>query len=106
MSSKPGPIGAREVYQALKDTALGLRRVRGLQPGSWHAVSSGAVIVSLDGYQITLIKEAGVMDYCAACKTDDGRTADAYSWPGAGTDPLQLLSVWECAQLERALVGD
>jgi len=28
-----------------------------------------------------------------------------HCWPGAGTDPLELLSVWERTQLEKVLAA-
>lgn len=98
-------LHAREVYQVLKDLALGLRQVYAQQPQRWQDVTTGAVQVGVDGYTLTLFKDAGVLDYCAACEAADGRRADVYSWAGAGTDPLELLSVWERTQLERLLVA-
>jgi len=97
-------VTAREVYQALKDVALEQRRVLSKTPHSWQAVVSGEVLVAIDGYQLRLRKEAGSLDYCIGCEAADGRRADMHCWSGAGTDPLELLSVWERARL-LALLG-
>lgn len=99
-------LHAREVYQVLKDLALGLRRVHATRPQHWQELKTGAVQIDVDGYTLTLFKDAGALGYCAACEAADGRRADMYSWPGAGTDPLELLSVWERTQLEKLLLAE
>tara|TARA_R110000764_G_scaffold156148_2_gene244095 strand:+ start:90 stop:416 length:327 start_codon:yes stop_codon:yes gene_type:complete len=101
-----GDLQAREVYQALKDVALEQRRVISKTPRAWHAVVSGEVQVDVDGYRLRLRKEAGCLDYCIACEAADGRSADMHRWAGAGTDPLELLSVWERAQLIELLSAE
>ena len=104
-SVAPPRLQAREVYQVLKDLALGVRNLRENRPGRWHEVSTGAMRLEVDGYTITLFKDAGLLDYCAACEAIDGRRADVHCWSGAGTDPLELLSVWERMQLEKVLAA-
>ncbi|GAA6131680.1 DUF7693 family protein [Halopseudomonas sabulinigri] len=99
-------LQAREVYQVLKDIALEQRRVIGKTPRAWGDVASGEVAVEVDGYRLRLRKEAGELDYCIACTATDGRSADMHCWAGAGTDPLELLSVWERARLIELLAAE
>ncbi len=98
-------LQARDVYQVLKDLALGVRNLHEKRPARWGEVLTGEVCLEVDGYTITLFKDAGVLDYCAACEAIDGRRADVHCWSGAGTDPLELLSVWERMQLEKVLAA-
>lgn len=87
-------LTAREAYQVLRDIALGIRVMRrvdrSLQPNY--------------GLVIRLYGEDETLDYCDSCHCPDGR---AYAFSASqyfGTDPLELLSTWERAQLERLLM--
>ncbi|PAU89424.1 hypothetical protein CK507_00650 [Pseudomonas sp. WN033] len=105
--NQPAPtatnLPAREVYQRLKDVCLGTATARRHGQQGWNDVHSGLVTIEIDGWLITLNKEAGALDYCAACTTTDGRRVDMHSWAERGTDPLELLSVWELGRLEAVL---
>ncbi|SDU03952.1 DUF7693 family protein [Halopseudomonas salegens] len=94
---------ARDVYQRLKDASLGVVVAHLHDHQRWRDVHSGLVAVEIDGWIVTLNKEAGALDYCAGCLLPDGQQLDSRAWAGRGTDPLELLSVWERARLEQTL---
>lgn len=92
------PPTAREVYQVLKDLAMGERLLHKVQAG-------GAVLTfEVDGWILTLSHDGHHLDRCEACTTADGRHATLQNWPRYGTDPVSFLSVWERTQLERMLI--
>ena len=95
-------LSARDVYQLFKNVALGLIEVEPLTP-QWSEVETGRVIVLLGDYRVTFCKDAGELDYCLSCESPDGQLADINDWPARGTDPLELLSVWERRQMLSAL---
>ncbi len=92
-------LSAREVYQLLKDIALGVRVAR----RAADEISSGGISILVDGWHLTLSKEDGQLDHCAECVAPDGRASSIDSWHRHGSDPLQLLSRWEREELERLL---
>ena len=94
-------LTAREVYQVLKDLALGVRHLRSVRI---HA-DGGSLTADIDGWALTLGLDGNSLDHCQSCVADDGRLATQQAWPRYGTDPVSLLSVWERAQLERVLPG-
>lgn len=94
-------LTAREVYQVLKDLALGVRHLRSVRI---HA-DGGSLTADIDGWALTLGFDGNSLDHCQSCVADDGRLATQQAWPRYGTDPVSLLSVWERAQLERVLPG-
>lgn len=96
-------LDAREVYQLLKDVALGTRQLSNASETSWTAVYCGNVHFDVDGWKITLFNDCGELDYCEKCIAPDGRVGTYERWSRFGTDPLQLLSEWERGQLEARL---
>ncbi|MEH6564861.1 MAG: hypothetical protein V7756_06020 [Halopseudomonas sp.] len=98
-SAKLASPGPREVYQLLRNVALGLLHLERTAEGSWTQVHTGSVRVQIEGHLVWLVKESGSLDHCLACQMSDGRRADQSAWAQPGTDPLELLSVWERAQL-------
>jgi hypothetical protein len=92
------PLTAREVYQQLRDAALGLRPFKRLdqQPGT--------VQVDIEGWRLSLDVDDTHLHHCLHCQSADGRAFDGV--PRFGTDPVSLLSTWELAQIERLLAGD
>lgn len=95
--------GAREVYQKLKDVCLGVAKLNLHGNQRWCDLHAGLVTINIDGWIISLCKEAGNLDHCAGCTLPDGHQLDSRHWANPGTDPLELLSVWERNQLETAL---
>ncbi len=97
------PLSAREVYQLLKDVALGVRSIsRGGGP-AWRELEFGAFTVNVESWQLTVFNESGDLDHCVGCTAPDGRTVNEETWARYGTDPIHLLSRWEREQLERQL---
>lgn len=91
------PLTAREVYQQLRDAALGIRPLRRLaeQP------ETGQVHVDIEGWRLSLDVEGKNLRHCLGCHSADGREFNG--WQRYGTDPVSLLSTWELAQIERLL---
>ncbi|MGF6457873.1 hypothetical protein ABIA55_003337 [Pseudomonas frederiksbergensis] len=97
------PLIAREVYQVLKDVALGTRTMARASNQSWNEIYDGRIAVAVDGWQLTLFNDGGTLDYCEVCRSPDGRVGTVEDWQRYGTDPVELLSGWEREQLERLL---
>lgn len=96
------PLTAREVYQILKDVALGTRiMTRAIL--SWSEIYHGLMSVEIDGWQLTLFNDCDTLDYCESCMSPDGRVGTLETWQRYGTDPVDLLSGWERERLERLL---
>lgn len=88
-------LTAREVYQVLKDLAMGERLPRVVRAdGDWLSVET-------DGWTLTLAHD---LEHCQACSAADGRAATSHDWPRHGTDPVSFLSAWERRQLERLML--
>lgn len=97
------PLTAREVYQILKDVALGTRIMTRTSSQSLSKIYNGLMPVEIDGWRLTLFNDGGSLDYCEECRTPDGRVGTVEDWQRYGTDPVELLSGWEREQLERLL---
>lgn len=67
--------------------------------------TEGVVTVDIDQWRLTLRCDSDGLDYCEACQAPDGRSGTVADWQRYGSDPLQWLSIWERAQLERLLEG-
>ncbi|MHA3735775.1 DUF7693 family protein [Pseudomonas sp. Eth.TT006] len=90
-------LSAREVCQRLREAALGVR-VFNLHPVPGEA---GLVKVDIEGWCLLLDVEGGRLHHCEHCRCPDGR-----EWrfnARYGTDPVNLLSTWELAQIEHLL---
>lgn len=81
----------REVYQQLRDAALGLRPL----------VRHGAE-VDIEGWRLILEFDGTHLHHCLHCRSADGREGALGNWQ-RDTDPVSLLSTWELAQIERLL---
>ena len=97
------PLTARDVYQVLKDVALGTRTMTRTSSQSLSEIYNGLMPVEIDGWRLTLFNDGGTLDYCEVCRSPDGRVGTAEDWQRYGTDPVELLSGWEREQLERLL---
>ncbi|KIF60342.1 hypothetical protein [Pseudomonas fluorescens] len=99
MSAKP--LTAREAYQVLRDIALGVRTMRRLGEKSWTEMYCSMMTVEVDGWVITFYNDCETLGYCDSCYSPDGRAYIFDSSQQFGTDPVELLSTWEHAQLEK-----
>jgi len=102
LNTKPA-LTAREVYQVLKDIALGSRTMQRACSQSWNEIYHDLMPVEIDGWYLTLFNDGGTLDYCEDCRSPDGRIGSLEDWQRYGTDPVELLSGWEREQLERLL---
>ena len=93
------PLTTREVYQQLRDAALGIRLLQRLDRQS----EPGQVHVNIEGWHLTLDVDGDHLRHCQRCQSPDGREGELDSWQRYGTDPVSLLSTWELAQIERLL---
>src|SRR5450830_466469 len=96
-------ITAREAYQVLRDIALGVRTMRRLGNQSWVQIPCGLMTVEVEGWVISFYNDCDTLDYCDSCYCPDGRAYVFDSFQRFGTDPVELLSTWEHAQLGRLL---
>ncbi|WP_080290362.1 DUF7693 family protein [Pseudomonas syringae] len=92
------PLTAREVCQLLRDIALGTRLI-----SLASTVDSGILTVDADGWRLGLCTSNGALASCESCHSPDGRSASQEAWQSYGTDPMELLSTWELAQVSRLL---
>ncbi len=98
------PLTAREAYQILRDIALGVRRMRRLGQPSWAEIYCGLMTVEADGWVLMFYNDCDTLDYCDSCYSPEGRAYIFDSLQSYSTDPVELLSTWEHAQLEKLLV--
>ncbi|WP_338919375.1 hypothetical protein V0M98_18505 [Pseudomonas silesiensis] len=91
------PLTARDVYQSLRDAALGIRPLQRLGEQS----GAGLVQVDIEGWRLTLDVDGNHLRHCQRCQSPDGREGVFDSWQR--TDPVSLLSTWELTQIERLL---
>ncbi|WP_122571260.1 DUF7693 family protein [Pseudomonas viridiflava] len=89
-------LSAREVYQRLKEAALGVRSLRRLDD-----CESNLLRIDIDGWCLTLEISGNQVTGCLHCLNAEGQQGSAEDWPR--TDPVSLLSGWEQAQIERLL---
>jgi hypothetical protein len=87
-------IASREVYQCLRDAALGV-----------VPLELDAPWVRIAGWQLALVLDAEGLASCSQARSPDGRQASQADWPRYGTNPVDHLSLWERRQLERWLAG-
>ena len=67
------PLTAREVYQVLKDVALGTRIMTRTSSQSFSEIYNSLMPVEIDGWRLTLFNDGGTLDYCEDCRSPDGR---------------------------------
>ncbi|AVB19795.1 MULTISPECIES: DUF7693 family protein [Pseudomonas syringae group] len=90
-------LTTREVYQQLRDAAMGTRSLRLIGEAS----DSGLQQVDIEGWLLTLEITDSSPTRCRYCCCPQGREGSFESW--LRTDPVSLLSGWEHAQIERLL---
>lgn len=92
-------LTAREVYQQLRDAALGLRVLQRCD----EQPEPGLVQVDIEGWRLSLDLDVDHLRHCVHCQRADGAIFDGGQ--RYGTDPVSLLSTWELAQIERMLAA-
>lgn len=88
-------ITSREVYQCLRDAALGVAQ----------QVLADGQRLHIDGWQLALLLDDEGLASCSQARSPDGRQASLADWPRYGTNPVDHLSLWERRQIERLLAG-
>ncbi|MCE7761202.1 hypothetical protein GQL56_00985 [Pseudomonas putida] len=63
----------------------------------------GLVDVDIQGWKLTLALDADGLAHCIRCQSPDGQQAGTKDWQRYGTNPVDLLSLWERTQLEKLL---
>ncbi|WP_429581368.1 DUF7693 family protein [Pseudomonas frederiksbergensis] len=99
------PLTPREVYQILRDLALGARTMHRLGERTWTEIYCGLMTVEVDSWVLTFYNDCDTLEYCDSCYAPDGRAYIFDSSQRYGTDPVELLSTWEHQQLENLLSG-
>ena len=98
--NRPGTVNTRAAYQRLRDAALGVRPLHiSAQRGE------GLVDVLIEDWQLTLAVDAEGLAQCVHCVAPNGDQAGLEDWYRYGTNPTDLLSLWERTQLEARLAG-
>ncbi|MFJ4347549.1 hypothetical protein [Pseudomonas sp. NPDC089401] len=92
-------LTSREVYQLLKDLALGVRTVQRLEAQA----RGGLWLMEAEGWRLSVQRDRDALEYCESCHAPDGRAYHFDTRQRFGTDPLELLSTWERQQLENLL---
>nr|WP_314487368.1 hypothetical protein [uncultured Pseudomonas sp.] len=92
---------AREICQRLREAALGVHVLRVVA-----RAAEGQVCVEIDGWRLTLLLDIEGLARCLACRTASNAHADLNDWPRYGTNPVDLLSLWERQRLEAQLATD
>ncbi|KTB62424.1 hypothetical protein AO067_18035 [Pseudomonas viridiflava ICMP 13104] len=90
-------LTTREVYQQLRDAAMGTRPLQRVGQPSQDGLQN----VDIDGWLLTLEVTENSPNRCLYCLCPDGRKGSLESW--LRTDPVSLLSGWEAAQIQRLL---
>jgi len=96
-------LAPREVYQILRDIALGIRDLQRVSEPRWAEMACGSMTVQADRWMLTLCNEEGSLDHCIHCSSPDGRAYQFDTHHPYGTNPVSLMSTWEHAQLLRLL---
>ena len=96
-------LGVRQVYQVLKDVALGTRTMTRTGWQTWDEVYACHFEIDVEGWRLSIYNDCDSLDYCHSCVAPDGRRWDFDSSQRFGTDPVELMSTWEHATFERLL---
>lgn len=97
------PPEAREVYQILKEVALGQRVMRLAEFQLESEQDDDLLGVEVDDWWIVLGIEPDGVARCVMCRAADGRVGSQEDWSRPGTDPVAFLSVWEKQQIDGLL---
>ncbi|QXI17730.1 DUF7693 family protein [Pseudomonas hamedanensis] len=92
-------LSAREVCQRLREAALGVLELTVDQAPR----EAGRVVIDIDGWHLIVDFEGEQLHHCEYARSSDGREGALDVWQRYGTDPVNWLSTWELAQLEKRL---
>jgi hypothetical protein len=95
-------LSVREVYQILKDIALGTRVMTRVGRQSWDEVNASHFEVEVDGWRLSIYNDCDSLDYVETCIAPDSRQW-IFDSQRFGTDPVELMSTWEHETFERLL---
>ncbi|WP_445674447.1 DUF7693 family protein [Pseudomonas japonica] len=98
-------LNVREVYQVLKDVALGTRTMRRVGSQARDKKYASCLEIDVDGWRLSIYYGCDTLDHCQSCVAPDGRRWEFDSSQRFGTDPMELMSTWELATFERLLKG-
>lgn len=96
-------LHGREVYQVLKDVALGTRIMTRVAGQARDEVEVCQFEIEVDGWRLSIYSGCDSLGYCQSCVAPNGRRWDFDSSQRFGTDPVELMSTWEHATFERLL---
>lgn len=96
-------LSVREVYQILKDVALGTRVMTRIGRQTWDEVYASHFEVEVDGWRLSIYNDCDSLDYLETCIAPDSRRWSFDSSQRFGTDPVELMSTWEHETFERLL---
>ncbi|MCE0779000.1 DUF7693 family protein [Pseudomonas sp. NMI542_15] len=96
--TRSGSLNSRAIYQSLRNAALGVHH---LQVSARR--DGGLVDVDIQGWQLALAVDTEGLAHCISCRCPDGHQAGIEEWQRYGTNPVDLLSLWERTQLEKLL---
>jgi hypothetical protein len=96
-------LTAREVCQVLREVTFERCAMRAVSGLPLEETRASTVVVDVEGWRITLHTDANRPTYCEACVNPQGRRWSFKPGDRSGTDPVALLSTWECATLGRIL---
>ena len=91
-------LSAREVCQVLREVTFERRTMTKVSQ-----TSLGSIVVSVEGWRISIYNDCDTLDYCDECVSPEGRRWSFDAGDRFGTDPIALLSTWEHQTLERLL---
>ncbi|WP_082481869.1 MULTISPECIES: plasmid pRiA4b ORF-3 family protein [Pseudomonas] len=97
------PLDAREVYQVLKELALGQRTLCKIDEQLDNETGDEPLLVTVDDWLLALSFDEQGLALCQFCRAPDGRLGSMQDWHRAGTDPVAFLSAWELQQVEGLL---
>lgn len=80
----PLPDAYREIYQLLKDVALGTRVMKRACKQSWSEIYHGLMPVEIDDCHLTFFNDRDTLDYCEYCTSRDGRVGSLGTWQRYG----------------------
>ena len=96
--TRSSTLNSRAIYQSLRNAALGVHHLE------VSARREGDLVdVDIQGWQLTLALDAEGLAQCISCRSPDGLQAGTEDWQRYGTNPVDLLSLWERTQLEKLL---
>ncbi|QKZ05636.1 DUF7693 family protein [Pseudomonas eucalypticola] len=99
MTIEPPALTARDVAQLLREAVFG----RLAMSAAHEPPRDDRVLVTIEGWRLTLDWAGDEVGVCTECLGADGRRWQLAGGDRYGTDPVALLSTWEHGALGRLL---